>query len=86
MERKTVYSDKLPRKVRGKHRCQALNMNGNRCHKLATTEEYYHGDNELYDSFSDSTRWVAVKLCVELFSEIVIRTKSEYTQMFIRVS
>ena len=57
-------SDKLPRKVRGKHQCQALDMNGNRCPKMATIEQYYHGDNELYYSYNDDVpQWIIVKLC-----------------------
>lgn len=61
METKSL-SDKLPRKVKGIHQCQALDDDGNKCKNKATIEQYYFGEHEHY-SFTNVASWIIVKFC-----------------------
>ena len=45
-----------------KRQCQALSPAGVKCGKIATEQNKYHGDNEIYD-FDGYPQWVLVWLC-----------------------
>lgn len=56
-----------PHKAKPGTRCDALDMNGRRCRKAAAVEGGYHGDPELYGSFTHGRepQWVLVRLCAD---------------------
>lgn len=51
------YSKNLPRRVRGKGFCVAMDDYGVRCDNPATVEETYHGVGH------EKARWVVVYVC-----------------------
>jgi hypothetical protein len=61
------YSNKLPRKISNKTKCQSLDIDGNKCNKIAKYEIYYNGDTEIYSYYNKESgpTWVCVNLCEE---------------------
>ena len=47
-------------------KCQALDINGKKCRKIAEHKVNYHGDNEIYHNFHNkAVTWVQTHLCDE---------------------
>ena len=57
----TTLADRLPRRIRAKQQCQALDENGRRCSKQAVLEAYYFGNPE-HDS---PAVWAIVAWCAD---------------------
>lgn len=55
------YADRLPRWIKTKEVCVALDDNGRRCDLTADVETYYHGSRELESGVIAG--WVVVKMC-----------------------
>lgn len=57
------YSDNLPRKIKIKNRCLALQEDGHMCKKTAQYEIAIHNDKSL--EINNSLKWARIFVCEE---------------------